>query len=447
VLCEADVLVVGGGCAGVAAAIGAAQAGATVVLAEHYGFLGGHATAALAVTIASYYTSPPINATPKKPTLFPTDHGAGHPIIGGVLTTLVDRLVKAGGAVAPSPQTGFVVPVDPEVYKAVALEMVLEAGVKLFFHVLAIDFVVDSAGVVVVFASKEGLVAVKAKVVVDCTGDGDVAAWAGAEFEVGRESDGKTQPMSLLFIVDGFDRTEFDNYVRLHPDHWSGVQGLKKLVDKATAKGDLKLTRENILFFGMPRPSQINVNSTRITDVNGLNVSDLTHAEIEGHKQMSEIMKFLQKYVPGFGQAYISQSAIMMGVRETRRIIGEYKLTAEDVLEGHHFPDAIAHGSYPIDMHNPTGKGTVLKKIKAGEAYDIPLRCLIPTKTEHLLVAGRCISGTHEAQSSYRVIPISIATGQAAGVCAALTTKKGLAPRKVPYLAVQMELRRQGAVI
>jgi hypothetical protein len=160
---------------------------------------------------------------------------------------------------------------------------------------------------------------------------------------------------------------------------------------------------------------------------------------------MRQIAAFLRRYVPGFENAYVIQSGINIGVRETRRIIGDYQLTAADVLEARKFDDVIARGSYPIDIHNPTGTGTILKHLPLGEAYDIPLRCLLPQQVEQLLVAGRCISGSHEAMSSYRVMPIAMATGQAAGVCAALAARAGKTPRDIPASDVQEELRRQGA--
>jgi hypothetical protein len=162
---------------------------------------------------------------------------------------------------------------------------------------------------------------------------------------------------------------------------------------------------------------------------------------------MREIVRFLRKRVPGFERAYDAQSGVSVGVRETRRISGDYHLTGEDVLSARQFADAIARGSYPVDIHDPTGKGTILKRIPISEAYDIPLRCLLPREVDRLLVAGRCISGTHEAHSSYRVTPIAMATGHAAGVTAALAARSDRSPREVPYTEVQRELLRQGAIL
>ena len=189
------------------------------------------------------------------------------------------------------------------------------------------------------------------------------------------------------------------------------------------------------------------VNSTRVLNTLGTDVWDLTRAELEGRRQVAELTRFFRKYVPGFEKAYVQQSGITTCVRESRRIMGEYVLTAKDVLEARQFEDAIALGSYPIDLHSPTGKGTILKKIKPGAAYSIPLRCLIPLKVDGLVVAGRCISGTHVANASYRTMPICVATGQAAGVCAALAAINSQSPRTVKAAEVQKELLRQGAIL
>lgn len=444
---EADVLVVGGGPAGLGAALGAAQAGARVVLAERYGFLGGNATAALVMPLMSFHTQRPELARADSATLLPSDHGPGDPAIAGVLQQLLERLVRAGGAIAPSMDTGFVVPFDPEVFKLVALDLLDAAGVHLLLHAFATEVlggpIVEGAA----FASKSGTVAVRARVVVDCTGDGDLAASAGAPFELGRERDALCQPMTLMFRMVEFQPDAFRAYVREHPDDWRGVHGLWQLVRKATEAGELDLPREDILLFGTPHQHELSVNSTRVTRVLGCDVWDLTVAEMESRRQLRQLAAFFRKYVPGFERAYVAQSGVQVGVRETRRIIGEYRLTADDLLGARKFDDVIARGTYPVDIHNPEGRGTTLVRIPAGESYDIPLRALVPLVAENLLVAGRCISGTHEALSSYRVMPIAMATGHAAGVCAALAAAARTTPRSVPARDVQAELRRQGAII
>lgn len=442
---RADVLVVGGGPAGLGAALGAAKSGARVVLAERYGFFGGNATAALVMPLMSFHTSRPTFEKAGVTTLLPTDHGPGHPVVAGVVGELLAALVSAGGAVAPSLRTGYVVPFDPEIFKLVALELLDAAGVEYLFHAFASDFYLEGERRGVVFETKSGPLLIEAHTVVDCTGDGDIAARAGAPFEIGRNEDDLVQPMTLMFRMGEFAREAFDGYVKAHPEQWRGVHGLWDLVAQAARDGELELAREDILFFATPHPRELAVNSTRVTRVLGNEVWDLSHAEREGRRQLRQLIAFFRRYVPGFEQAYCIQSGVQVGVRETRRIVGEVQLTADDLLSARRFPDCIARGSYPVDIHNPSGKGTLLKKLPPDEAYDIPLRALQPQGQAHLLVAGRCISGTHEAHSSYRVMPIAMATGQAAGVCAALAARERRSAKDVPPGLVQDELRRQGA--
>jgi hypothetical protein len=439
---ETDVLVVGGGPAGLGAAVAAADAGARVVLAERYGFLGGNATASLVMPLMSFHTDKGRKAQTGSTALLPSDHGPGEAVVHGVLRRLLERLVAAGGAIRPTLATGYVVPFDPEWFKLIALELLDEAGVQFLFHAFASGVLPGNQGVV--FETKSGPLVIRAKVIVDCTGDGDVAVQAGAPFEVGRY-DGLVQPMTLMFRVNEFRRAAFEAYVRDNPKEWRGVHGLWALVRRATEAGELELPREDMLFFATPHPTEVSVNSTRVTRVLGADVWDLSYAEWCSRRQMRQIAAFLRRYVPGFEDSYVVQSGVQVGVRESRRVLGDYQLTAEDVLGARKFDDAIARGAYPVDIHNPKGSGTLLKRLPPGEAYDIPLRCLLPRNTERLIVAGRCISGTHEAHSSYRVMPIVMATGQAAGVCAAQAAKLNIPVRDVPTSDVQQELVRQGA--
>jgi glycine/D-amino acid oxidase-like deaminating enzyme len=442
---ETDVLVVGGGPAGLGAALGAAQAGARVILTERYGFLGGNATAALVMPLMSFHTQQRRREKSGATTLLPSDHGPGEPVVAGALTTFLHRLVKAGGAISPSLKTGYVVPFDPEIFKLVALDLLDEAKVDFLFHAFATDLFGSDDKRQVVLETKSGPLVIRAHVVIDCTGDGDVAARAGAPYEMGREDDGLVQPMTLMFRITEFDRGGFEAYLKQHPDQWRGVHGLWDLIRRAAAEGKLQLPREDMLFFATPHGREVSVNSTRVTRVSGIDVWDLSFAEWEGRRQMRQIAAFLRGYVPGFEKAYVMQSGVNIGVRETRRILGDYQLTADDILQARKFPDVIARSTYPVDIHNPEGTGTLLKRLPPGEAYDIPLRCLLPREVDGVIVAGRCISGTHEAHSSYRVMPVSMATGQAAGVCAALAVRQKRPPRAVPVLDVQDELIRQGA--
>lgn len=444
---ETDVLVIGGGPSGIGAALGAAACGVDVILVERYGFLGGNATAALVMPLMSFFTPKTRKEKEGETTLLPTDQGrGGEPVIAGVLKSFLERLVKAGGAISPTMKTGYTVPFDPEIFKLIALEMLDDAGVNFLFHAFASDVIVkDNTIKGVVFETKSGPVVIYARNVIDCTGDGDIAAHCRVPYEIGREEDRLVQPMTLMFRMTEFNKSAFENYVKEHPDQWKGVHGLTDLINKATLEGKLKLPREDILFFATPHEKEVSINCTRVTRVLGTDIWDLSYAEYQSRLQMKQLMAFFKEYVPGFENSYAVQSGVNIGVRETRRIVGEYQLTVDDILNARKFEDTIARSTYPVDIHNPEGTGTILQRLPEGEFYDIPLRCLLPQKINNLMVAGRCISGTHEAHSSYRVMPVSMATGQAAGVCSGLSAKTEKIARTIPAKEVQAELIRQGA--
>jgi hypothetical protein len=443
---EADVLVVGGGPAGMGAAVGAARAGARVILAEQYGFLGGHATVALVNPLASFYThGGPLHA-PVTSLLFPRDHGSGRPVVGGVFKEFLDILQSKSGCIPPSLTTGYTVPFDPEIYKLAVMDLMDRAGVVVLLHAFASNLFASKDKNSVVFETKSGPIVIKAKIICDCTGDGDLAAAAGAQYALGRD-DGLTQPATLIFRLGKFAAEPFRKYVSEHPDDWNGVRGLHRIIDQVYHGREDEFPRENLLFFGTPHAEEVIVNSTRIHEVHGMNVFDLTFAEWEGHRQMEKITAFMKEHVPGFAESYIIQSGMIVGIRETRRIMGTYTLTEEDILAARRFDDVIARSSYPIDIHNPEGKGTYIRDVPADQAYDIPLRSLLPKGLDYLVMAGRSISGTHVAHSSYRIMPIAVATGHAAGVCAALAAGEDLSVHSVPVKKVQDELLRQGAIL
>jgi hypothetical protein len=442
-----DVLVVGGGPAGIGASLGAARTGASVILAERYGCLGGSSTNQLVNPFMSTFTQKPILRTAGKIALFPIDHGIGTQIIKGVFSDLVEQLVAMQGAIPPSFETGYIVPFDPEILKIAAIQMIDAAGVDTLVHAFASTFLPDKEYPGVVFETKSGPVVIRAKCIVDCTGDGDIAFLAGAPYKIGRNSDGLMQPMTLYFRVGGFEKNYFYEYIQSHPEQWYGVFGLWDLIEKATKDGMKEFPREDILLFAGVRDTEVSVNSTRVLQVSGIDIWDINKAEWESRYQVKQIMTFLQKYVPGFQNSFLMQTAPQIGIRETRRIMGDYVLTGNDVMKANKFYDAIACCAYPLDIHNPLGKGTRIEKLPSGDYYEVPLRSLLPENCTNILVAGRCISGTHEAHSSYRIMPEALATGQAAGILAAFASKKNTDIRSIHYSKVQQELRDQGAVL
>lgn len=385
------IMVCGGGPAGCAAAISAARLGAEVTLIESYGFLGGMGTAALVQPWMGYY-----NGNTK--------------VIGGIFDEIVNKL-KEYNAFKKSEHFGNIhYCFDQEILKYVLQEMCLKEKVKILFHsfitgVEKDEFFIKGINV----ESKNGRELRKGDIFIDCTGDADVAYLAGFACEKGRKKDGLLQPVTLNFRIDNVDITAMPPREEIN----------NKYMD-AKNKGSINNPRENILWFDTPHKNSIHFNTTRVNKIDGTNREDLTKAEIESRRQMLEVFEFLRQNISGFENSYIAVSGPAIGVRETRRIIGDYILTEDDILGAKKFEDAVASGCYAVDIHNPEGAGTVIKKLEPETYYNIPYRCLLPQKTENLIVAGRPISATHEAHSSVRIQSTCYATGQAAGAAAAL---------------------------
>jgi len=437
---EAEVVVVGGGPAGIGAAVASARNGARTLLVERYGFLGGMATAGL---VGPFMTSWDIEGEDR--------------IIAGIFKELVDRLVAMGAAIDPAGIKGFsalggyhryghehVTPFDPEALKFVAQEMVLEAGAELKLHSLFLDSLTEGDHIVgVITAGKGGLEALRGEVVIDATGDGDVAAAAGVPFEKGRPRDGLMQPVSLFFRVGNVDDEALQAYVDAHPDD----DRFRSIVRRAVEAGDFSHTKDHVTLFRTTRPGEWWANMSRIHGVDATDVDQLTEAEIEGHRQVLYLIEFFRKYMPGFENCVLVDTGPQIGVRETRRMMGEYVLTKEDVFGARRFPDAIARVSFPIDIHDVKGGGGFFQGPKDGPYYTIPYRSLVPLKVDNLLLAGRCISATHEAHGSLRVMPPCFAIGQAAGTAAALAIEMRVSPRHADIRLLRETLKSQGALV
>lgn len=438
-----DVLVIGSGPSGLAAAVAAAREGMTVRLVEQYGYLGGNLTGAL---VGPCMTSFSLDGKTQ--------------LIRGIFDEFVRTMESLGGAVHPShtvggsPFAGFmtygheaVTPFDPEVAKRVALEMALDAGVELMLHSMMVDSVVENGRVAgAVVAHKGGMSFLPATVTVDASGDGDVAARAGAEFRYGRESDGTVQPMTLFFRVRDVDDEAVAAYQAEHPEERFPFESL---VEKAHRDGAYSLPRRGVQLFKTIEPGVWRVNTTRVTGVDGTDVHDLTRAEVEARRQVLDLLDFFRAELPGMGSSRLLDTAATIGVRETRRIVGTYEITLDDLVQARAFEDVVAVAGYPVDIHSPTSKdGPFDDDIPTtANVYEIPYGALVPAEVDGLLVAGRCISGTHEALAAIRVMPPAFALGQAAGTAAAQAARGGIAPRDVDVRALQERLLEAGAYL
>jgi hypothetical protein len=455
-----DVLVVGGGVTGFVAATSASRNGAKTLLIERDGALGGTMTNGMVGPMMTF-------------------HSDKEQLIKGIPQEVIDRLMEIQGSPGHIKNTMIgetrttITPFGSEAFKLIAQRMVLESGAKILLNSWVQDVILEQntlRGVTVL--NKGGTETFFARVLIDATGDADVAFRSGASWTIGRTIDHRVQPVSLMFKVGPVDVAALRDHITNHPGYFLAhegfyglaVEGIKAITEQShfAVGGDLKkilqsskhnfdssrLPDKNVLFFTANDPQEVIINMSRITIANPLDPWELTEAELEGREQMFAIMSFLKEFIPGFKTAHILAAGNRVGIRESRRIIGEYILTAEDVLHGNHFPDAVMRNAYPIDIHPPTpGEAHDARHLKPGEYYEVPYRCLVPLKVEQLLVAGRCISATHEAQGSIRTSPACMALGQAAGTAAALSAKEETSPRSLETGFLQQILRLQGVNI
>lgn len=437
---EYDVVVAGGGTAGVCAAIASARLGAQTMLVERYAFCGGNATIYL-------------------PLLSFLDQ-QGNEVIKGIGKEIVDRVIELGGCVGHGrdPLHVSYAPVDPEVYKRVVIEMLEEAGVHVLLHSLVVGAQADNNRVThILIENKSGRSAVAGGWFIDATGDGDLAVFAGAPWEKGNAY-GKMQPATMMFRMGGVDVNEVRLAIGSNPQRYGSdlippehyvstgnfiVVGMREALEDAKREGRFNLHNNRVIFITQPRNGEVAVNMTRVL-MDATNADDLSRAEMQSRKDVWEVERFLREYIPGFQNAYVIDTAHRLGIRETRRIMGEYVLHQDDILQCRRFDDCITVASYPIDLHDPSGPDCTL--IHPEDTYDIPYRSLIPLKLTNLLVVGRCISATHEALAAVRVMPTGMALGHAGGAAAALAFKHGLRDvRDLDVPALKQALEAQGA--
>jgi glycine/D-amino acid oxidase-like deaminating enzyme len=435
---DVDVVVTGGGPAGTAAAVQAGRRGASVVLIEQSGMLGGVATAGL------------------------MSHWTGE-TRGGIYEEILDRcaaLEASWGVVADEGSTAGANAmgkhgerrqlINHEVLRAVLLRMCEEANVDVRLYSFAGAPLMEAAagglprirGVIT--ESKNGREAFRAKVVVDASGDGDIAAAAGAPFTKGREYDGKMQPMTSMLKIGGVDTSRV-RYVPGFEDSYDIPAGDLQTV----ARTRIPYPAGHVLIYPTSLPGTVVLNMTNCVKVDGTRTEDLVRAERTCRSQIGPILEFLRAEVPGFAKAYLIQSSAAIGVRETRHFMGEATITERDILTARVFDDwIVARAHFNFDVHNLEGAGLdetgVQKQFGQRRGYTIPYGCFVPQRVDGLFVAGRCISGTHMAHSSYRVMPICANMGQSVGVAAALCAASGTLPRALPAREVQAVMRELG---
>lgn len=433
-----DVVVAGGGPSGVAAAIAAARNHASVLLIERYGFLGGMAT----------------NAS--VPVFCPYSDGEQAIVRGIGLEVLEAMKAQAWEDPFVEKNNGIHeldwVAIDPEILKRVLDAMVLESGCKVLLHTFVEDVEAEKGevkGITVV--NKEGRFKIQSKFFIDCTGDADLIAKAGGEFEYGDEN-GLVQGVTLCFRLANVDSEKFLKYKK--EEHETG--NLNVAVNKARENGDFPFPEKNVATFKLQHGSIAGLNFGHVFEVNPLKAEDLTRAEMESRKKIPDLIRFLNKYVPGLENAVLASSGPFIGLRESRRIVGEYRLTKKDYMNRALFEDTIARYAYPIDIHASRPKDIISEyeksefytsRYKTGESYGIPYRALLPKGLENVIVAGRTLSADRAMHGSFRVMPCCFATGQAAGTATAICSADRKALRDIHIAGLQEVLRKQGAYI
>lgn len=443
-----DVVVMGGGISGAMAAVAASSSGARTLIVESHGFLGG--------TLTANGVGPMM-----------TFHAGEKLAIQGFTDQLIERLKRLGKSPGHIFDTvGFtysVTPFDAEAMKHELELMVTESGGEILYHTMLAGVKTENGRIVsITVCNKSGLSEIEGTVFIDGTGDGDLSVGAGAEFTKGRESDGAMQPMTLKMKMYNVDIPKVKEYIHAHPEDFPlyngdtsiiekaprlSVGGFDSLFKEAKAKGEISIPRENILFFETNNPGEVIMNTTRILGHDATDAMSLSRAEMVGRKQCRELELFVRKYIPGFENAVVESTGPNIGVRGSRQIKGVYTLTAEDLMEQRLFEDAIAHSGYPIDIHSPDGEGTKHQKLEWGGMYSIPYSCMITESVRNLIVIGRCISATFEAQAAMRTTPTTGAIGHAGGVAAALAAKNGIDVQDVNIKEVQQLLKEQGAYL
>lgn len=438
-----DVVVVGGGPGGIAAALAAARIGAKTLLVEKYGFLGGMSTAALVYPWMTHHDR------------------HGNQVIQGIPQEIVSRLVEIGASPGHLRDTigftSYLTPYDQEAYKSLALQMMEEDGVELLFHSLLAGVKTGGRAVESINIQSEygGERQITGNYFVDGTGSAMLVDLAGGRTYIGREEDRATQPMSQTFRLGRVELEKVKDYMKTNPHEFhhtslieeldriplSGVCGFYSIWEQY---GPVDIPRNLVLFFPGVHPGEVFINTGRIIQKDPTKVEDVTEAEKIARKQTQDLVRFLREHIPGFANAYLIQTGPQIGIRESRRIVGHHLLTVDDIGRGRRFPSVIARNGYPIDIHDPTGKG-IISSESTQEAYDIPYESLVSVDLDNVLLAGRAISCDVQTFASLRTTPTCMAIGQSAGAAAALGVKQDIAAINLRVSEIQQALLQQKA--
>ncbi|MFA6716733.1 MAG: FAD-dependent oxidoreductase [Victivallaceae bacterium] len=416
---EFDLIIIGAGAAGTLAAIAAGRKGLKTLLVEKENCAGGMVSSGL-LSIWG-----------------PFDDGEKR-IIKGLPEEILQRLVDR--KFAENRKTGFIA-VDPEGVKLVLDEFITEAGVEVLYHTILAGAETESNLIEeITLATKSGKSRVKAQIYIDASGDGDLAAQSGVSFVTGKPETGWVQPMSSICRLGGIDENLY---------HWEGNFRYRNEIKQAIENGEITFDADGIgcATYVPGLKGVIAVNMSHVSDLDPLSAQDVSKAEIIGRKQCREILLFFRKYVTGCAEAFLIDTGMQIGIRESRRIQGKYMLTAEDILAGREFPDNIAVNAYHIDIHIPSKEKTSDTIRKPKKYYGIPFRSLLPLEVNNLIVTGRCISCTHEALGSVRIMPCCMAMGQAAGTAAFLAIQNHTIPGNIDISQLQDMLFRDKACL
>ncbi len=423
-----DVVIAGGGIAGISAAVKAAREGVNVLLIEQYGFVGGMSTAGM--------VSPFMK------------HSIGEEIlVRGIFEEIENEMRKRDGMI----DNGFYA----SAFRNSAYTLLKKSGVKVLVHTLITKVDRDRNKIKSIHCLLFGEeIEIEGKIFIDTTGDAQIVYLGNFSYVKGDEETGKLQALTLFFRMGGINFVKALEYVKNNKDDFFSwmtydfdlnkiisVAGYFSIVKRAIAEGRLSEDVSYIFYTTLPNSGEASFNTSNILGLDGSTSFDLTKAELIGRNQVWQVVKVLQNDIPGFENSYLIETAIQVGVRETRRAIGDYVVKEEDIINCHKFDDAIARGSYGIDIHGQKDEQSRLDEMPENDFYEIPLRALIVKDAENLLVAGRNVSATRKAHGALRIMPTSAAMGEASGALAAIAITKNLSIRNVPVKEVQLKVK------